>query len=217
MKLENMFGLSYCVNLDSRKDRWEQSQKEFEKIHFYPERFSAIQDEIPARGCYRSHLAILKEAYDKNANVLIFEDDIEFVHPLSPENALQYGDINGVIEQAMEDLTVLNWWDMFYLGGNILRHFYQVSPVLAKLTHCQSTHAYGVNKKFLPQLIAHLEKNKNILDVLYADTVIPFSNCFITIPMLAIQRTDYSDIEKTKMTYDIPIERYNKFLVRRML
>jgi len=216
MKLENMFGLSYCINLDSRKDRWEAVQGEFEKIHFYPERFSAIQDEIPARGCYKSHLAILKEAQAKDTNVFIFEDDVEFVHPHN-SGSVYYGDIIDVIEQSMEELAVFNWWDMFYLGGNILRHFYQVSPHLAKLSHCQSTHAYGVNKKFIPELVAFLESRQNILDVLYADSVIPFKNCFISIPMVAIQRTDYSDIEKTKMSYDIPMERYKRLFVKRAI
>jgi len=206
MKLENMFEMSYCINLDERKDRWELAQKEFEKINFFPDRFSAIKADNPAFGCRRSHLTILKEAYEKNANVLIFEDDIEFIH-------LE----DNIIEKALEELSLLPWWDMFYLGGNILRPFYQITPRLAKLSHCQSTHAYGVNKKFLPSLISFLENKEHIIDVLYADGVVPYNNCFITIPMVAIQRTDFSNIENRDMDYSIPLMRYDHFLVKRRI
>jgi hypothetical protein len=105
---------------------------------------------------------------------------------------------------------------MVYFGGNVLKPFYQITDHLAKLTHCQSTHAYAINKHFVGGLVDWLENNQTyIIDVLYAEKVVPYNNCFITIPMLAIQRPDYSDIEKQNMTYDIPIQRYNKFLVRR--
>lgn len=204
MNLNELFELQYCVNLDEREDRWEQAKKEFDKINVYPQRFSAIKKENPALGCFLSHLEILKEAERQNKNVLIFEDDIEFIN---------YDE--ELINAISQEIGNYHWWDMLYLGGNILKPFYQASNYLGKLTHCQSTHAYGVNRYFLTRLINWLERNIYILDVIYADTVVPHNNCFITIPMLAIQRTDYSDIERREMSYDIPIARYNKFLVKR--
>jgi hypothetical protein len=62
-------------------------------------------------------------------------------------------------------------------------------------------------------VIDFIEKNNTFIDVIYADGIIPRTNCYITIPMMGIQRTDYSDIEKQIMNYDIPVERYNKNLV----
>lgn len=204
MKISDIFELSYCINLDERKDRWESCQKEFKKIDFYPERFSAIKHENTPEWCRQSHLAILKKAKEENKNVLIFEDDVEF-----SDNA------GAIIERALNELSVLKWWNMFYLGGNILRPFYQITDHLAKLSHCQSTHAYGVNKEFLDTLIHWIEARPMIIDVLYADGIIPYNNCFITVPMVAIQRASYSDIEKRTMDYSVPIERYNKFLVKK--
>lgn len=204
MKIDKFFELSYCVNLDERKDRWDSCQKEFKKLDFYPERFSAIKHENTPEGCRQSHLAILKKAKEENKNVLIFEDDVEF-----SDNA------GAIIERALNELSVLKWWNMFYLGGNILRPFYQITDHLAKLSHCQSTHAYGVNKEFLDTLIHWIEARPMIIDVLYADGIIPYNNCFITVPMVAIQRASYSDIEKRMMDYSVPIERYNKFLVKK--
>lgn len=205
MKLNEFFDKVYCINLDSRLDRWTVAQKEFEKIGFIPERYSAIKHEQSWRGCYLSHLDILRKARDNNESVLIFEDDIEFIN-YSEE----------LIRDILTELKLFHWWDMFYLGGNVLKPFYQITDHLGKLTHCQSTHAYGVNKNFVYRLVEWLENNQTyIIDVLYAEKVVPYNNCFITIPMMAIQREDYSDIEKQNMSYNIPMQRYNKFLVRR--
>jgi len=205
MKLEEFFPLIFCINMDSRPDRWEKTQKEFEKIGIKNvKRFSAIEYEPSWFGCYLSHMEILSEARRVKENVLIFEDDIEFVN---------FNNFD--IEQALDEMNNFYWWDMLYLGGNILKPFYQVSKYWAKLTHCQSTHAYGVNHTFVPRLRDWFfsQKKKTILDVMYADGVIPYRNCYITIPsMVAIQRTDYSDIEKREMNYDIPIRRYEHFL-----
>lgn len=196
-----MFGLSYCINLDNRKDRWEQVQEEFKKIDFYPTRFSAIENENKPRGCLQSHLAILKEARDKDQNVLIFEDDVE----------LRIDAIE-IIESALDELSEIDW-TLFYLGGNILKPFHQYSNHLAKLNHCQSTHAYSANKKYLTPIIDFLEKNDFFIDVLYAEGIVPYTNSYITVPMVAIQRASFSDIENKIMTYDIPIERYNRYFI----
>lgn len=208
MEFKEFFPLMYCINLDNRKDRWELANAEFERAGIHPQRFSAITHKYPPRGCYLSHLAILKEAEKQNKNVFIFEDDIEFI------------DIEKYFtKKALEDMENHYWWDMLYLGGNILKPFYKVSPYWAKLLHCQSTHAYGVNRYFVPKLINWLEKysqnEKNILDVVYAETVVPYVSAYISIPMLAIQRTDYSDIEGREMTYDLPLKRYEHFLQER--
>ena len=203
MKLENMFELAYCVNLKERFDRWSLCQEEFDKIHFFPERFDAIKHETPWMGCYLSHLEILKKARQENKNVIIFEDDVEFVN-------IQ----DNVIEKALDELYNLDY-AMLYLGGNILKPFYQETDHLARLQHCQSTHSYAINKKYLDTIIQFLEKQPYIIDVLYANYVVPQLPSYIIYPMVAIQRTSYSNIEKQEMTYDIPIARYNQFFVKK--
>lgn len=108
----------------------------------------------------------------------------------------------------------MDWW-MLYLGANLMRPCYEVTDHLAQLTHAQSTHAYGVNKKYLPQIINFIENNHTFIDVIYAEGIVPQTPCFITIPMMAIQRTDFSDIENREMNYDLPIQRYKRQLVRK--
>lgn len=207
MKLENLFEMSYFINLDERVDRLDDLDAEWYKINFYPERFSGIKNSYGATGCYLSHLEILKKARDVNKNVLIFEDDVSFSD-----------DCRQVLSEALDELWGLDF-DMGYLGGNVLRPFFQTTKHWGRLSHCQSTHAMFFNKKFLPSVIDFLEKNspstsRLCIDQLYADYVIPNCKAYIIIPMIATQKSDFSTIEGRDMTYEIPIERYNHFLVR---
>jgi GR25 family glycosyltransferase involved in LPS biosynthesis len=203
MKLEDVFPLMYYINLSERIDKRKLAEEEFVKLGISPKRFIAIRHEFPAFGCLKSHISILQEARSQQKSVLIFEDDVQFV-----------GDYKNTIEKALDELMNIDF-NMFYLGGNVLKDVIQVTDHLGKLQHCQSTHAYGVTAKFLDVLVPFLEKNQYILDVLYADHVIPYSNCYITVPMAAIQRTQYSDIEHQVMSYDIPIARFNQHLIRK--
>lgn len=197
--LSNIFPISYYVNLDARTDRRDAVEKEFAKINYKPIRHSARTDVTTTV----SHLEILQKAVDLNENVLIFEDDAEFVN-----NKLTY------LHAILEDLLHTEW-DMFYLGGNLLRPAYQTSKHLARLSHCYSAHAYGVNKKFSPILANIIEHNTTqIIDVIYGDYVVPNSKCYIAIPMICIQAESYSDILKGNIDYSVPTQRYEHFLIR---
>lgn len=207
MKLDQLFPEGYCINLKERTDRWELCNQEFYKINYYPQRFDAIKHEVGQIGCYLSHLEILKQVKNKNENVLIMEDDVEF-----DEGCRQ------TLENALDELYNLNY-DIAYFGGNILRPFYQVAGHWARLSHCQSTHCMAFNRKFIPTVINFLENNPIqktglAIDQLYADWLVPNCNAYIIIPMVARQRSDFSTIEGREMTYDLPVQRYWHYLVR---
>lgn len=205
MNFNDMFELCYCINLDSRKDRWQKTQFELEILDISPERFKAIEHSMGWMGCSQSHLSILKEARRKKKNVFIFEDDVQIINYEK-----------GILESALNELS--DWgWAMFYLGGNPLAPFHQVSDHLAKLNYAHSTHAYGINKDYLDRIISAIELFEGIypIDVIYAKVIMPVFGCYITVPMLASQRDSYSNVEKKIMTYEIPIARYNQFLIRK--
>ncbi|KKP56828.1 MAG: hypothetical protein UR51_C0028G0008 [Candidatus Moranbacteria bacterium GW2011_GWF1_34_10] len=202
MKLDNFFELGYVINLDKRRDRLGACEPEFYKLNYYPERFSAIEHENPSVGCRLSHLAILKKALKENKSVLIMEDDLQII------NFEEH-----LVEKVLDELWGLDW-AMIYFGGNLMRPCFQVSEHLARLTHAQSTHFYGVSKRYLPQIVDVIEKNDYFIDCLYADVIVPQLPCYISVPMVAIQRSDFSDIEKINMNYDVPVARYNKQLIR---
>ena len=211
MKFKEIFPLQVVINLDSRKDRIKECrEKEFPKLGISPIRKSGIIFNKTnnswwnsAIGCMISHYQILQAALLLDTNVFIFEDDISFIGNKPREN----------LEEACGQIENRNW-DMLYMGGNLLKPAYQITSKLAKLTHAQSTSSYGVNKCFIKKLLEYVDLTeiKKPIDLIYAENVIPENNCYITIPMLAIQKTDYSDIEKHEMSYDLPMRRYEHFL-----
>jgi len=81
--MNNIFRTFY-INLEHRKDRNQQILEELNRMNLYDEkieRFSAVyRPENPCLGCTLSHLNIIKEAKEKNyKNILIFEDDFQFI------------------------------------------------------------------------------------------------------------------------------------------
>lgn len=205
MNFKELFPLQVVINLDKRQDRLKICrEEEFPKIGINPIRKPGViveQIEHPwwrgAVGCLLSHYHILQSAMLLNTNVFIFEDDIQFLDG-TKEN----------LELTCEELSKIEW-DMFYIGGNILKPFYKTSDHLAKLNHCQSTVSYGVNKNFIEKLLSYinLQQISKPIDMIYADDIIPNNNCFISIPMLGIQRNSFSDIENQTVEYSSYLEK----------
>lgn len=207
MQTFDFFDMIVCINLFKRKDRWELALKEFNKLGIEDRvfRISAIEKENAAYGCHLSHAKSLQFAKDLEAeNILIFEDDVEFF-PNAVEN----------LNQALVELPPD--WDMLYLGANLDRYpAYQISDHLAKLEGAFATHAYAINSRMYDILI-RVNQDNNIIhnDVYYSDHVIPYHNCYITLPLVAGQRDSYSDIQKTVMSSNAMFqERLDRNLVR---
>jgi GR25 family glycosyltransferase involved in LPS biosynthesis len=201
---DDVFPSKIYMNLDKRPDRKIQAEKEFARMGISPIRMSGVfikgtdnQLVNNALGCMFAHIECLKWGLEQKTNVFIFEDDIQFIDKPN---------IRELTDVACAELEQREW-DMFYLATNILRPHYQVSKHLSKLTHGQSTVAYGVNKNFIPKLLNYylptLTTIKQIwIDVIYADTVIPNNNCFVSIPMMGVQREGYSDIMENHERYE---------------
>jgi glycosyltransferase involved in cell wall biosynthesis len=199
------FDKIYCINLDSRPDRWEQVKKEFERagIQDLVERFPAIaMPENPSRGNHLSHAQCIRMAKESGAsNVLIFEDDLEWIQdPLLIKRAIQ---------QLPDD------WDLFYLGVNTEKTAYQVDYHIAKLTFAYSTHAYAVNHTLFDKLIELNEDTQTVHnDVRMSYEIVPHYNAYSTIPLLAGQRKSYSDIMgKVMDSNPVFTERFDRFLI----
>jgi len=183
------FDKIYCINLDSRPDRWELAKEEFQKACILDrvERFSAVaMPENPARGNHLSHAQCIRKAKEAGAkNVLIFEDDIEWL-----DNPLE---LKRVIPELKE-------WDLLYLGVNTERVCYQESYHLARLTFAYSTHAYAINNTLFDTLIELNEDPKTLHnDVRMSDEIVPKYKCYATIPLLAGQRKSFSNVMNTVM------------------
>jgi len=221
VKFSDLFPLQFYINLDKRQDRRLLVENEFKKMGLKPKRFSGFIFNGTtsswwngALGCMLSHLSILEIGLKEKVNVFIFEDDVEFIY----SQDVKFNPYE-ILDLASDELSQLNW-DMFYGGGNLLKPCYQETKYLAKLTFTQSTVCYGVNFLFIEKLLNYfnLDKINRPIDLIYAQDVIPFHNAYITIPMLAKQRSSFSDIEQRNVSYGDYLEaRYWNNLVRNEL
>jgi GR25 family glycosyltransferase involved in LPS biosynthesis len=201
MILTDYFDKTFCINLDSRKDRWKEAQKEFKKHSLNVERVPGIEGskmnlDFPpeikegAVGCALSQLFCLKYAKQLNLNkFLLLEDDIEFD-----------SDVNNLFSQYI--LEVPSDWDMLYLGG---QHFHgmnlqQVSEHVFKCEYTLCAHSVAINSTVFDRFIDNLINITKPCDVHYAEAHKEI-NAYVIIPHLTWQRNSYSDIEKVNVDY----------------
>jgi glycosyl transferase, family 25 len=162
MKIQNFFGRCYIINLPDRKDRRKEMLKELEKsklplspgkVEFFP----AIQPRDPGgfpsagvKGCFLSHLAILKQARkDSLSNVLIMEDDLTIFN--------LFTDCQGSFLRQLQQSD----WGFVYFGHVIpeshlpKQNGENLLPFSGPIS---TTHFYCVHAKIYNRLIPFLEK-----------------------------------------------------------
>jgi hypothetical protein len=160
MTLTDYFARAYVVNLPERADRRRGMERELRaagmpptpgKVEFFP----AVRPDSPgdfpgigARGCYLSHLAILKRAIDDGLpNVLVMEDDLAVSGLLRPRE----GSIVGRLRSEDWGFVYLGHGVEFAPGGK------NAAPLRPFSGELQMTHFYGVNAPVIGRLVAFLE------------------------------------------------------------
>jgi glycosyl transferase, family 25 len=157
-KITDYFQGIYAVNLPERKDRRKLIVKELEaagmpltpnKVEIFP----AIRPDeaggfpsIGARGCFSSHVGILKQAKKLGLNnILIVEDDLEISAKFRTDEA-------AIFEQLCQQD-----WDFAYFGH--VEEVAEQSPVaLVPFSEgVMTTHFYAVNAKIFDRLLEFLE------------------------------------------------------------
>ena len=213
MALEEYFDKIFCINLQSRKDRWNECLMEFEKHGIIGvTRFEAIvgnlickekhgdmglKEEDPMYekkltgrlGCLNSHLSLIKLAKAENLNrILILEDDVQFANNIQKT-------FRSISKQIPGD------WSLLYLGGNEKAHQTKITQNILKVNHMLMGHAVGINCGVYDKLIHLLSQANHPADVYYAMIQKEYQ-CYTIYPYLAWQRSGWSDLEQRFRIYD---------------
>lgn len=157
------FDKIYCINLDSRPDRWNDIQIEFDKLGLRERvtRISAVtadeaigkssfklKNEIPGQyGCCLSHHKCLQDAMNNELDsYLVFEDDMIF---------------GGGINDLSLDLSKFDFnWELFLFGyvewGT--KNKENINEQICKIDKFGCTHAVGVKNNAFENLAEQFQR-----------------------------------------------------------
>jgi GR25 family glycosyltransferase involved in LPS biosynthesis len=194
----------YYINLKSRTDRKMHVEHQLDLIGIRDnvKRFNAIHNVNGRIGCSLSHLKCVQMAKEQNLEfVLIIEDDISF---LLPDEFVK--NVNKFLSNSN------NIWDVLLLAGNVLPPFTTNDEVSIKITHCQTTTGYIVKRHYYDTLISNIKEGVEKLmknpEHHYFFAIDKYwinlqkkHRWMLLIPLIVVQRPDYSDIEKRYTDY----------------
>lgn len=156
-----------CICGQHEPERWEQVQKEFERIGILDrvERFDEVIDSNWLKETFGAtsewsktdycHWKIISDAHEQNLkNVFIFESDIHFI-----DTDLEK------MSKSIESLNDLDW-KLFYMGGIPHNVFDIKNEHLINASMCQA-HAYAINGKHCKEVADKLMEGKIAIDQVY--------------------------------------------------
>ena len=212
----NMEGLlqPFVINLQHRKDRWEEVQNEFKKLDIIPHRIEAVLNKREGyMGCLASHILALKEGKKTNLPVWICEDDVQFIQSkfkvfnLIEEFLKSDGDILCIAHNSTNKLKDYN--NLFFRTAETqVAASYIIKPtflpILLQLWE-EVYDCYYKNKKHLTEHLFLKTDGYGKLSYCCADIcwkiLQPYYKFLIPKEKYAIQRESYSDIEHKIVKY----------------
>lgn len=216
----------FCINLDSRPDRWKSVQHQFDLMGILDkvERVSALMNvEIVnpnvskgATSLIATNISILRRALEEHHGYVgIFEDDVYFITKRNPRDTL-----------SAATCEISNDFGLLYLGAHlmdpIVKHR-QVSPHLIRLNpepnpdpsrghvFVCGTQAIIFSRRAIEYILSlpesvHYEAQ---WDIFLSKYLIPRFPCYMANPAFAFQIEDFSDIEG-KVPHRTPLIRKNE-------
>ena len=198
----NLFENILFINLKHRKDRLKNSIKQLNLLkkqipNINWERFEAIKHDNGAIGCAMSHLECLYIAKEKNwEHVFICEDDIVF------------SDIQTLVNSYNKFISDNIDFDVLIIGGNNFQPYTKITNEYCKISNCQSTTGYIINKHYYNKLIDIFKQSIDKLtltnDLIYSidrswKTLQQNDTWYLLTPLTVHQLPGISDICKSKV------------------
>lgn len=228
--LNNLFEKIYLINLDKRKDRFENFTKIAEKYNLSFERIKAFDGYslINENFTYESKkISFIKNEFYKHEPGNSF--GIENYHNkyfkgavgclISHLEAIKMAEKNNYssillleddvafsddFETKIKNLynNFPKQWDMFYLSGSLIKEG-EKFKYYSELISSHTTHSYAINSSVFKILIKLLEKNMFIkpIDSCYV-SIQESIKSFIAMPFLTYQSNGFSDIHNSNASYD---------------
>lgn len=202
----------YFINLDHRKDRFEEIQQEINQMGFPPEkvfRIDAIfKQNKGALGCTLSHKKTLDTFLESGFKTcLILEDDF-----------LKTIDTNQMKFLFKHLFETVKDFDLVMLAGKIFKKEITDSPFFHHVLDGQTSSAYLVTREFAPKLRQNFQESSDLLyewfehnnnpnhdyclDI-YWKKLQPQSKWYIVHPLMGMQRPSFSDIEQRVTNYGV--------------
>ncbi len=201
-------GAMYCINLDKRPDRWNDSIPEFQKVGLtYVEHVVVTEPEDNRwLGFNRSMHMVLQKGLATGKPFIIFEDDIAF------------SDNWRTVECSLNELP--DDFDLFYLGANIIGSDtttwdmpVKFSQHLALLRNCWQSHAIMYSHEGAKFVLDNFNPESfPVLDEWLRVNVMPRGRSYLASPMVCYQRPNYSDLWRVDANYGVH-EPGNKYLL----
>lgn len=204
--MNSRFDNIFCINLDRRPDRWEDSLIEFSKNNIEVERVSAVDGALITSkgelnqknkrikpeeiGCSLSHLKVLKLIVERDyKKAMILEDDVIFRDDISTF-------FNANYHLIPED------YDMVSLCSSYIVKPVTINSVIVKNMGSYTSGSYMITKEFAKICIQKIEEMylRRAVDVVYS-ILQPDHSCYSFNPNIAWQRGNHSDIQGKFMDY----------------
>jgi GR25 family glycosyltransferase involved in LPS biosynthesis len=184
---------AFYINLERRKDRREQFEEECRRMDIQVERFPAIPKDPGMLGCHLSHLTVLRKAKEMDLpNVLIFEDDFEFL----VDKETFTTQLKAFFDSKVE-------YDVLFLSYAVQKSE-PLNDIVSRGTDVQTASGYIVNAKFYDTLIDNLTANYPLLEATGSHWLYLNDQCWKTIQKdnrflyfnvrLGKQRNSFSDL-----------------------
>lgn len=205
--MNNFLDTIYCLNQESRSDRWKQAEDEFKRVGLKVERFLSIPANQPNRSFCLSQYAMLKRFLETDGErLLTFEDDVLFKNM-------------GHLQAALKELPAD--WDVLYLGANIHHMVFGIvenppvrySDNLFRVRRAWTSHAIAYSRKAVVKIVeAYPIGSFEMYDNWLSEHFLSDHQCFLINPTIAWQRPVYSDLWGANADYTGCFEWGDKFM-----
>lgn len=203
----NYFQKIFCINLDSRPDRWTQVQNEFKKLGLQDrvERMSGVTNkQFPHYGCRDAMINCIKKAKELDLdNILIFEDDLVVL-----ERDMNY------YRNLIGELQKIPDWHLFYFSATMKRKPVPYNKYLFYADGILALHAHAVSRNVYDRILKDYKDGViKIIDTYYRSKLQPQRKSFLATRFCATQADGFSDIKNRQASRDFIRKRYNKYVL----